>query len=423
VGTRRLPRATPFSDDERDRLRDLIRFDVLTAVTAVVVMLATYGLVRRTVWLPVLCVLVGGSGVVMALALPPAGRGDLEAAVRRLAVANWFVALAAASIAPFSWPLMVLAALLPAVLAPPYVPGPRLRWYLFTSLAVAVGAAAVGLLQDFSGFEDELPASVPPAVVIFFTPFLGWIVTQTALQNSTRLQSVLDQALDTNEQLRRSEEALARQAASLQASRARLVEATDRVRRRVERDLHDGAQQRLVALGLRLRLAQDQCRLDPEAAVTALGGLREEVHAVRTELRQLAHGVYPAVLTQHGLGAALAAAADRCPVPVDVRATGIGRLPPHVEAAVYFCCIEALQNAAKHAGAEARVDLCVVREGRELSFTVADDGAGFVAGEDVAGDGFDNMRDRLGAAGGTLAIHSTPGRGTTVAGSLPAIGS
>jgi signal transduction histidine kinase len=417
-----IVRDAAFSEDERDRLRGLIRFDAVTAATAVAVMLLTYVFVSRTVWLPVLCVLVGGSGAVMALGLRPLDRGDLETAVRWLAIANWSVALAAASIATFCWPLMVMAALLPAVMAPPYVPGPRLRWYLVTSLAVAVGAAAIGLLQDFSGFDDALPSWVPPAVVIFFTPFLGWIVAQTALQNSTRLQTVLEQTLAANEQLRRSEEALAEHAASLQASRARLVEATDRERRRVERDLHDGAQQRLVALGLHLRLAQDQCRNDPEAVADVLAGLRDEVHDIRTELRDLAHGVYPVVLTQHGLGDALSAVADRCPIPVDVRAVGIGRLPPPVEAAVYFCCVEALQNAAKHAGRGARVDLSIERSGRQLTFAVVDDGLGFAATKGVSGDGFDNMRDRLGAAGGTLVVTSAPGQGTTVAGTLPAVG-
>jgi signal transduction histidine kinase len=280
-------------------------------------------------------------------------------------------------------------------------------------------AAANGLLQDVSGFEDQLPSWIPPTVVIFFTPFIAWIVVEIARQNSTRHQAALARTLEANEQLRRSEEALAEHAASLQASRARLVEATDRIRRRVERDLHDGAQQRLVALGLRLRLAEDQCRRDPEGAAKALAALREEVHAARTELRDLAHGVYPSVLTQHGLADALAAAADRSPIPVQLRAAGIGRFPPAVEASVYFCCAEALQNTAKHAGVDARVELTLARDGGWLRFTVADDGLGFDTGRPVPGDGFDNMRDRLGALGGSLAVDSAPGAGTTVAGSLP----
>jgi signal transduction histidine kinase len=411
---------TPFSADERERLRTLIRYDIITSTTGVVVITVTYLFLERTVWLPLLAALVGAAGGIMALGFGPAARGDLEGAVRWLAVANWFIALASTTIATFAWPILAIAALLPAVLAPPYVPRPRLRWYLVVSVATAVATAALGLLQDVTGFEDELPSWIAPAVVIFFLPFIASIMVEIARQNSTRLQAVLARTLEANEQLRRSEEALAEQAASLQASRVRLVEATDRIRRRVERDLHDGAQQRLVALGLGLRLAQDQCARDPEAAVKALAALRDELHAARAELRDLAHGVYPSVLAQHGLADALAAAADRCPVPVRLRASGIGRFPPQVEAAVYFCCAEALQNAAKHAGPDARVEITLGRGDDRLHFAVVDDGAGFEPRQQPGGDGFDNMRDRLGAAGGTLTVDSAPGAGTTVAGSLPA---
>ncbi|HEY7070132.1 MAG TPA: ATP-binding protein, partial [Acidimicrobiales bacterium] len=184
---------------------------------------------------------------------------------------------------------------------------------------------------------------------------------------------------------------------------------------------HDGAQQRLVALGLGLRLAQDQCGQDPAAAAAALAGLREELLAARAELRDLAHGVYPAVLSQHGLADALAAAADRCPMPVRLRAPDLGRFPAPVEAAVYFCCVEALQNATKHAGDEARVELSIARDADWLRFAVADDGVGFDPFVVSAGDGFDNMRDRLGAAGGALIVDSALGAGTTVAGSLPVV--
>lgn len=420
MGTdRHLLHDTPLSADERDRLRTLIRYDVITSLTGVAVITVTYLVLVRTAWLPVLAGLVGVSGAVMALGFAPAARGDLEGAVRWLAVANWSIALTSTVIATFAWPILVIAALIPAVLAPPYVPRRRLRWYLVISLAVAVVAAAIGELQDVSGFEDQLPAWVPPAVVVFFTPFIAWLMVEIARQNSTRLQAVLARALDANEQLRRSEEALAEYAASLQASRARLVEATDRIRRRVEQDLHDGAQQRLVALGLRMRLAQDLCHRDPEGAAQAIATLREELHAARTELRDLAHGIYPPVLTQHGLADALAAAADRCPIPVHLQASGIGRFPSAIEAAVYFCCVEALQNAGKHAGAGARVELTVERDHDRLRFTVADDGVGFDPDRRPPGDGFDNMRDRLGAAGGDLVVESTLGVGTTVTGSLP----
>jgi signal transduction histidine kinase len=410
---------TPFPDDERDRLRRVIRYDVITAVTGVVVIVTTYLFVYRTVWLPVLAGLVAATAAIFALAFRPAACGDLERAVGRLAAGNWFIALAVPVVATFAWPILTMAALLPAVLAPPYVPRPRLGRYLVISVAVAVAAAALGVLQDVTGFTDELPSWLPSTVLVFFTPFIAWMIVEISLQARTRLEAELARSLEVNERLRRSEEALEAQAASLQASRVRLVEATDRIRRQVERDLHDGAQQRLVALGLGLRMAQDQCGHDPGAAAAALAGLRDELHAARSELRDLAHGVYPSVLSQHGLADALAAAADRCPMPVRLRAPDLGRFPAPIEAAVYFCCVEALQNAAKHAGDEARVDLTIAREADSLRFAVADDGTGFDPDLVGGGDGFDNMRDRLGAAGGSLLVDSAVGAGTTVAGSLP----
>jgi signal transduction histidine kinase len=406
-------------DAELERLRQLIWFDVTTAATAVVVIVATFAFVVATGWLLVLAVVVAAAGATMAMGLRPLARDDLEGAVRWLAAANWITALVATSIATFAWPMMLLAALLPAVIAAPYVPRRRLRWYLVMSLAVAVGVNTLGLLQDFSGFTDQLPSWVKPTIAIFFTPFLAGLVVQTALQNSARLQATLEQTLAANRQLRRSELALSEHARALQASRSRFVAATDRERRRVERDLHDGAQQRLVALSLRLRLAEDLCRRDPEAASAAIAALRDEVHAAHHELRDLAHGVYPSVLTQHGLPEALAAAADRCPLPVDVHTDGVGRFGADLEAAVYFCCVEALQNAAKHAGPDARARVAVAVEDGDVCFAVTDDGVGFDAGPEPVGNGFDNLRDRLGAAGGAVEIHSVPGGGTTVAGRVP----
>ena len=410
----------PPTDEERAPLRQLIWFDIAVAICALLVIGATYVFVEPSGWLPVLAVLVAASGATMALAFRPLARGDLEGAVRCLAVANWSVALGTSVIATFAWPLMMLAALLPAVIAAPYVPGRRLRWYLVVSLAVAVTVVCVGLLQDVSGFEDELPDWVPPAVTIVFTSFLAWMVVQIALQNSTRLQAALDRTLAINEQLRASERALADHARSLQASRARLVAATDRERRRVERDLHDGAQQRLVALGIRLRLAQDLCRTDPDAAVAAIAGdprrgPRRAERAARPRPRRLPPGADPARPGR----------SPRCrgrPLPDTGRAPSRRHRSrrPETEATVYFCCVEALQNATKHAGDGARVVLTISRDGAGVHFSVHDDGVGFDTSGDTTGSGFDNLRDRMGAAGGTLVIESAPGSGTTVSGTLPA---
>jgi signal transduction histidine kinase len=205
----------------------------------------------------------------------------------------------------------------------------------------------------------------------------------------------------------------------LQASRARIVTAADAARRRVERDLHDGAQQRLVLIGLKLGLAQRQLQANQSEAARLLHELHGDLDVALAELRDLAHGIYPAVLENEGLPAALADAAQLAAIPTTVECNGVGRHRPELEAAVYFCCLEALQNAAKHAGSGARAEVALRESGRQLRFDVSDNGAGFDAGATAASSGLQNMSDRIGALGGAITITSRPGAGTTVAGAIP----
>jgi len=213
---------------------------------------------------------------------------------------------------------------------------------------------------------------------------------------------------------------LQRRAEELRLSRARVVAAADAERRKIERNLHDGAQQHLVALAVTVRLAREMAVSEPDAARELLEQLGVDLQAAVQELRDLAHGIYPPVLMDRGLVAALDSAAGRAALPVDVVGDEVGRFPQDVEAAVYFCCLEALQNAAKHAGEGARVTVTIGREDGKLAFSVADDGAGFdPAGPAGSGHGFVNMSDRVGAIGGTLTVDSSPGRGTRISGLIP----
>ncbi|MFN2593040.1 MAG: GAF domain-containing sensor histidine kinase [Candidatus Dormibacteria bacterium] len=225
--------------------------------------------------------------------------------------------------------------------------------------------------------------------------------------------SQLDSALQS------SLEEVRRQAEELRASRKRIVAAGDAERRKLERNLHDGAQQHLVALAVRIRLVQKLLEGDVDAAQGMLREIGEELKDAVAELRTLAHGIYPPLLMDRGLGEALRAAAQRASLPTSVEADGIGRYPQEVEAAAYFCCLEALQNAGKHAGegAEARVRLW--EEAGALLFEVADDGAGFEPGTRRPGAGFVNMGDRLGSVGGTLDVDAAAGQGVRVRGRLP----
>jgi signal transduction histidine kinase len=203
-------------------------------------------------------------------------------------------------------------------------------------------------------------------------------------------------------------------------SRARMTASAERERRRIERDLHDGAQQRLVALRIELELAEELVRVDVDRGVDRLRELELQVDEALEELRSLAHGVYPSLLADRGLVDALETAASRSSVPVDVQAHAVVRYPPEVESAVYFCVLEALQNADKHAEGARRV--LVRLEGGldgELMFKVRDDGAGAAGGVIRPGAGVTNMRDRLTAVGGQVAVSSRQGVGTTVEGRVP----
>ena len=219
--------------------------------------------------------------------------------------------------------------------------------------------------------------------------------------------------------LQDSLEQLRQRAVELQASRGRLVAAADAERRRIERNLHDGAQQHLVALSVKVRLLEQFADRDPERARSLLNQLQEDVGSAIEELRSLAHGIYPPLLSSAGLGVAMSAACRRAPLPATVEADGVGRHAPEIEAAVYFCCLEAMQNAAKHAGPKATARVRIWEDAGGLLFEVCDDGAGFQTNPDSEGAGLTNMRDRLGAVGGTLLVQSD-GQGTRIHGVVPA---
>ena len=206
--------------------------------------------------------------------------------------------------------------------------------------------------------------------------------------------------------------------AEMRASRARIVAASDEARRHVERDLHDGAQQYLVLLELELGLLTKSVADDPGAS-SQVATIRANLALALAELRDLAHGIFPAVLESDGLPGALQAAAERSTISVTVDADGVGRHVQELEAAVYFCCLEALQNAAKHAGDGATASVRLSQADGQVEFEVRDDGRGYDATNVGPSAGLQNMADRIGALGGDLQIDSTPGAGTTVRGSVP----
>jgi signal transduction histidine kinase len=215
-------------------------------------------------------------------------------------------------------------------------------------------------------------------------------------------------------------EAISARAAEIRASRRRIVDAQDAERRRVERDIHDGAQQYLVALMVKLRVARTLARRDPPRARAMVPDLKQIVEEALATLGDLAQGIHPPVLTEHGLPSALCRQESNPAVHVTVEHDGVGRYAIDIEAAVYFACLEAVNNAAKHAPGS-RVVIRVNEKVDHLEFSVRDDGFGFDPGESRPGSGLGNMVDRVAALGGSLEILSAPSRGTMVAGRVPLV--
>jgi signal transduction histidine kinase len=205
----------------------------------------------------------------------------------------------------------------------------------------------------------------------------------------------------------------------LRESRRRIVSAQDERARALERNIHDGAQQQLVALSVKLRLAEGLAERDPSKVRALLGELQGQTNETLEDLRDLARGIYPPLLADRGLPAALESQARKSPVPVRIQPDGLSRYRPDVESAVYFCCLEALNNVAKYADASS-VEIRLAQVDGELRFEVIDDGRGFDASGTTHGTGLQGMADRLEAIGGSLEVRSAPDRGTTISGTVPA---
>jgi signal transduction histidine kinase len=280
------------------------------------------------------------------------------------------------------------------------------------------------------------PHGSPPSAAVALGPdgglpaFAG-ASRAVAVQHGGELLGALSLQKPRNEALTGTEDELLRHLASqaglvlrnaalideLRASRRRLVEAQDAERRKIERNLHDGAQQQLIALMIQLGLLEESAD-DPGAVRQLAPAVKDGLRAALEDLRDLARGIYPPLLADQGLVPALQAQARKASLPVEIDADGIGRYPQDIEAAVYFCALEALQNVAKYAGAS-RATVSLSCTGGSLRFTVTDDGAGFDTASARHGTGLQGMADRLAALGGALDVRSQPGRGTTLTGQLP----
>jgi signal transduction histidine kinase len=288
----------------------------------------------------------------------------------------------------------------------------RLRLYL---------AAADGSWHDADGARVPRPVSGDGRFALEIEEAPGssaLVVCDAAVRSQRALLDAVASSVRSVLEHRRLTAMLAETREEVAASRSRIAAAADAERQRIERDIHDGAQQRLIALGIGLGRAEEEIARDPAEAGRLLRDLQAQIGEVVDEVRDLCHGIYPPLLAAAGPADALRSATLRLPVAVTVRDRGLARQPEDLESAVYFCCMEAIQNAIKHGGEIGSVVVEIGQSDRELRFAVSDDGRGFDAGA-ANGAGITNMRDRLAALGGELTIGFPPGGGTTVSGSIP----
>jgi signal transduction histidine kinase len=397
-------------DAGADRLGTVIRANVVLTIAAGGFTLATSLTVARLGWLTVAGIAVLATALPQALALQRLRSGQVGDSLLIYSLSSWTIAIVSSGIVTFQWPIQVAVAFMPVVLAATFVPERRIAGYVVASTVVALAVATIGLAQDATGLSDEIPEWLRNTVQAIVFPGFCALVVFAIVQHHRRVREVLA--------VEKAAQALAEErAADLAASRSRLVRATDRARQKIERDLHDGAQAHLV--GIDLQLTRAMTLSDLESTRAALRAAQHELHRAHRELRELAHGLFPPVLSQHGLIAALADAADRFPVRIRLDLARIGRAAPDVEAAVYFCVLEALQNAAKHSRCDAvTITAEAPAESGVLQVSVVDDGCG-VPLPLPSGQGLDNMRDRLGAIGGTVDVGRSNEGGTAVVARAP----
>jgi signal transduction histidine kinase len=367
----------------------------LWASAAVVLPLLEYVFWYRAPYVLLFAAIGAPQCVALAIGLRLARLGRYSQSISLVCVTNWISAVLVTVVNPNFLPVMALVALVPVAFAEPYIRWQRgLAFTVITAICVLLMAMLARFLPILQVVQDG-PRWLETTVIVVGVPFNTFHLLVIVWNNAAALRT--------------SEKRLAERAAELAASRTRLTTAADEERRRIERDLHDGAQQHLVALSVLVQLARNA---EPDRAQPLLTEASELVETAIAEIRRLAHGIYPPLLVSGGLREALPTLAARASVPVHLDLDGLGRYPTSTEAALYYCCSEALQNAAKHGGSATSVTITAHADEQTLNLVISDTGRGFDPA--TIGIGLTNMTDRLSAIGGQLAIDTAPGRGTRI---------
>jgi signal transduction histidine kinase len=383
-----------------------IRLDGIVAAVSLLVVVVVNLVFVQSAWLWALPASLVVLIAALALAESERRSDRLTMALGLITAGNWLVAIVAPITLPFLWPVLILVVILPVVLAAPHLANrPLLVMTVGASLSV-VGVALIGLTGDDRGAAIDTDDVLETVLVVALLAALTVPIIVVVWQANRLLKSALARSRRLNRELSDT-------AQQLIDSRRRVVNTGDSVRIEFERDLHDGAEQRLVALGTRLRLMKAAASNAAPVQET-MSELIDELDEAVEELREFGHGVYPPVLGEHGLAEALDEAAGRSSNPVEVSAGEVGRFSREVETTVYLAALEALSNAAKHApDSDIQLSLGVNAAGT-LTLTITDNGPGFDLAAAEKSRGILNMGDRIESIDGELRVVSAVGAGTSI---------
>ncbi len=378
-----------------DRMRMFYRSDQLIAASVLVVGVGVILGAVDSAWTIAVLAIVVANIVVIEWFHRRIDTTNAATLAPRSIVVVWATCILLSPLVSFALPALVMAVLI-SLLA--VIPVLSRREVIRTSIggAVVLGLAATLAYSIEGPIDEEIPDWLGNVITTVFLMGLAVPMGALAWDIHTRQTIAVTRMAEAN--------------AALRESRARLVDVADEERRRIERNLHDGAQQRFVGLTMQLRLLS---RAHPEVA-DDVGELVDELQEALDEVRALAHGIYPPLLRARGLPEALHAAARRAPIEVTVAATTTRRYSQRIEVAIYFCCLEAIQNAAKYGGEGVAVTIEVEERDQALGVGITDNGVGFDPRTVTDGTGLRNMADRLAAVDAALSIHSAPGSGTVV---------
>ncbi|WP_326545095.1 ATP-binding protein [Mycolicibacterium sp. ND9-15] len=357
--------------------------------------LLEYVWILRSYWYLILAAIGITHCFALSFALRLAQHKRYEDSITLMCVATWITTSLVTFVSPPLLPAMALIALVPVVFAEPYVRWQRGLAFTVLTAGCLLAMTALARFTQISDAVAQTPRWVETTFIVVAVPLNAFHLLVIVWNNAAALRTF---------QMR-----LAERAAELAASRTRLIAAADEERRRLERDLHDGAQQHLVALSVLIGLARSAEHGEDRSL---LAEASELLNVSIAEIRRLAHGIYPPLLVSGGLSEALPTLGAHAAVPVRFDIRGLDRYPAPTEAALYYCCSEALQNAAKHGGPDTTVTVTARADDRVITLVISDTGRGFESA--AIGMGLTNMRDRLSAIGGTLSIDTAPGRGTRI---------